>query len=154
MKRHRGHRTPHGGQRDQRGLSAVMILAVLVMLGALSAYAVGLVTSVHNGYATELSHARATQAAEAGLDWGRFRITTGAGPSCVASQTLTLASTLAPYRVTVRCTLSVATTEGGPPLNMYRISASACNVPAGGNCPNAAASADYVERVLSTIVER
>ena len=54
----------------------------------------------------------------------------------------------------VRCTLSVATTEGGPPLNVYRVSASACNVPASGNCPNAAASADYVERVLSTIVER
>ena len=141
-------------QRDQRGLSAVMILAVLVMLGTLSAYAVGLVTSVHNGHATELSHARATQAAEAGLDWGRFRISAGAGPSCVASQTLTLASTLAPYRVTVRCTLSVATTEGGPPLSVYRVSASACNVPAGGNCPNATASADYVERVLSSIVER
>ena len=39
-------------------------------------------------------------------------------------------------------------------LNVYRVSASACNVPAGGNCPNAAASADYVERVLSSIVER
>ena len=57
--------------------------------GALSAYAVGLVTSVHSGYATELSHARATQAAEAGLDWGSCRITNGAAASCVAIQTLT-----------------------------------------------------------------
>lgn len=141
-------------RHGQHGVSAVMILAVLVMLSALSVYAVGLVSSVHNGYATELSHARATQAAEAGLDWGRFRITTGGAASCVASQTLTLAATLAPYRVTVRCTLSVATAEGGPPLSVYRVSASACNMPAGGNCRNAAASADYVERVLSGIVER
>ena len=39
---------------------------------------------------------------------------------------------------------------------VYRASASAsaCHVLAAGNCPNLAASADYVERVLSTLVER
>ena len=56
--------------------------------------------------------------------------------------------------MTVRFTLNLATDEGGVPRNLLRINASACNVPAGGNCPNPTASADYVGRVLSTIVER
>jgi MSHA biogenesis protein MshP len=143
-------------KRAQRGFSAVMIIAVLVMVGAVVPFAVGLVTAVHDGHARALSHARATQAAEAGLDWGRYRIFNGAAATCTALQSITtLPGTLLPYTVSVRCTLSVAVTESGLTVNAYRVVATACNQPLAGACPNAASTAaDYVERTLSTLAHR
>jgi MSHA biogenesis protein MshP len=142
--------------RRQRGFSAVMIIAVLVMVGAVVPFAVGLVTAVHNGHARALSHGRATQAAEAGLDWGRYRTNNGAAATCTAVQSInTLPGSLQPYTVSVRCTLSATVTESGLTLNAYRVVATACNQPLAGACPNAAATgADYVERTLSTMAHR
>jgi MSHA biogenesis protein MshP len=142
--------------RRQRGFSALMIIAVLVMVGAVVPFAVGLVTSVHDGHARALSHARATQAAEAGLDWGRYRIGNGAAATCTALQSInTLPGTLLPYTVSVRCTLSVSASESGVTVNAYRLVATACNQPLAGACPNAASNAaDYVERSVSTLVQR
>jgi MSHA biogenesis protein MshP len=141
--------------RGQRGLSSLLVIALLALLGGLTTYAVGLVTSVHGDLARELSFARATQAAEAGLDWGRFRISNGAAPQCAASQTLNaLPGTLQAYRVTVRCVANGPYTESGQPRRIFRLTATACNLPAAGLCPNAVASADYVERTVSTLVER
>lgn len=154
--------TPHrrgpcgcGKRWHQRGVSGVMVIAVLVLLGGLSVYAVGLVTSVHDGTTRELAYARATLAAEAGLDWGRWRVRAAAAPLCAPAQTLTtLPGTLAPYAVTVRCTASGPFTEGAATVRVYRIDASACNLPAAGTCPNATASADYVQAGASALIER
>ncbi len=144
-----------GSARRQRGVSGVMVIAVLVLLGGLSTFAVGLVTSVQGGYARELSYARATLAAEAGLDWGRWRITATAAPLCGAAQTITtLPGALRPYAVTVRCSASGPYTEGAATVRIYRIDATACNLPAAGSCPSAAASADYVQANASARVER
>lgn len=144
------------GAHRQRGFAGVMIIAVLVMVSAVVPFAVGLVTAVHDGHARALSHARVTQAAEAGLDWGRWRINNGAAATCAAVQSInTLPGTLQPYTVTVRCQLGVTVSESGVPLNAYRLAASACNQPLAGQCPNAVASgADYVERTLSTLAHR
>ena len=144
-----------GRRLCQRGVSGVMVIAVLVLLGGLTTFAVGLVTSVQSSYARELSFARATQAAEAGLDWGRWRVTAVAVPTCSASQTLTtLPGTLLPYAVTVRCTLSGTYLEGLATVRIYRLDSTACNLPAGGLCPNPVASSDYVQASTSVIVER
>jgi MSHA biogenesis protein MshP len=143
------------GARGQRGFSAVMVIALLVLLGGLSVYAVGLVTSVLGGHARELSYARAALAAQAGLDWGRWRISAGAAPLCAAVQTLSaLPGSLRPYAVTVRCSASGPYTEGAATLRVYRIDASACNLPALGPCPSASTSADYVQASLTAQVER
>lgn len=132
-----------------------MVIAVLVLLGGLTAYTVGLVTSVQDSYARELSYARASQAAAAGLDWGRWRITAAALPTCAGAQTLTtLPGTLSPYAVTVRCTLSGSYQEAAATVRIYRIDSTACNLPAGGPCPNPVASGDYVQASSSAIVER
>jgi MSHA biogenesis protein MshP len=147
---------PHRRSRShQRGLSGLLVLAVLVLLASVSAYAVGLVTSVHSGYARELSHSRASQAAQAGLDWGRYRVLAGAAPLCTAAQNITtLPGTLQPYTVTVRCTTTGPYTETGAPVRAYRLLATACNQPLAGQCPNAAAGADYVENTVSTLLTR
>lgn len=143
-------------RRAQRGLSGVMVIAVLVMVGAVVPFAVGLVTSVHDGHARALSHQRATAAAEAGLDWGRWRIFNGAAATCTALQSInTLPGTLQPYTVSVRCTLGSSVTESGVTVNAYRLVATACNQPLAGACPNAAATAgDYVERTVGTLAHR
>lgn len=144
-------------RQAQRGLSGMLVIAVLVVLGGLTTYSVGLVTSVHSGYARELSFSRARQAAQAGADWGRFRISNGAAPVCAATQSInTLPGALLPYTVTVRCTLVASVNEApaAAPINVYQISASACNVPLAGACPNAVASADYVEYQATVRAER
>jgi len=143
-------------RRRCRGVSGVLIIAVLVMLGSLTTFAVGLVTSVHSGYARELSASRAQQAALAGLDWARFRIANGGAPLiCPVTQTLTtLPGTLQPYAVTV-CWVLNSYPEAGLTVQLYRITATACNLPAGGNCPNLATpSADYVQFTATAVVER
>jgi MSHA biogenesis protein MshP len=150
-----GRRRHNASRSGQRGFSGVLVIVVLVLLGGISTYAVGLVTSVHSAYARELSHARATQAAEAGLDWGRYRISAGAAATCTAAQSInTLPGTLQPYTVTVRCTASAVLSESGAALRAYRISATGCSQPLAGACPNVIGGTDYVERTVSTVVIR
>lgn len=143
------------GRRSQRGLSALLIIAVLVLLGGLTTYAVGLVTSVHSGYAREMLFARADQAAQAGLDWGQFRVRALPAATCTAAQSITtLPGTLQAYTVTVRCVATGPYAEGAASRRSYRISATACNQPLAGACPNTVAGADYVERTVSTLLTR
>ena len=142
-------------KRHQSGLSAVLIIPVLVLLGGLTTYAVGLVTSVHSGYARDLSFNRADHAAQAGLDWGQYRVRALPAATCTPLQSITtLPGQLQPYTVTVRCVASGPYTEGAASVRTYRISATACNRPLAGACPNTVAGADYVERTLTTLVTR
>lgn len=142
-------------RRSQRGLSALLMIAVLVLLGGLTVYAFGLVTSVHSGYARALSFARADEAAQAGLDWGRYQVSALPAPACTALQTInTLPGTLRPYTVSVRCNVFGPYTEGGAPVRTYQIRATACNRPFAGACPNAVAGADDVERTVTTLITR
>jgi MSHA biogenesis protein MshP len=131
----------------------MLVIVVLVLLAGLSTYTVGLMTSVHSDFAAEVNHARATRAAEAGLDWARYRLVQQGALCPPASQNVALPGTLATYTVTVTC--AAAGVEGGAGPTVYRLTATACNVPLGGSCPNtAAASANYVERQVSAIAER
>ncbi|MES2886443.1 MAG: hypothetical protein V4739_00395 [Pseudomonadota bacterium] len=141
-----------------RGASSVLIIAVLVLLGGLSTSVVSLVSSVNNGYAMEITLMRAGQAAESGLDWGRYRLLRNGAP-CVdnTAQNIVMPGSLEPYTVTLRCTTGEAQSPGqNPPQMQYRLTATACNVPMAGLCPNTnpTPGADYVERRSTTIVER
>lgn len=132
-----------------------MVIAILVLLGGLAAHAAGLLASVGAGQGREIAYARATLAAEAGLDWGRFRIRAGPAALCAATQTLNnLPATLAPYAVTVRCTARGPFTDGSATLRVYQIVATGCNRPAAGACPALATGADGVQRTLQVLVER
>jgi MSHA biogenesis protein MshP len=139
----------------QRGMSALLVIAVLVLLGSVTAYAVRLVTTAHAGVARETAYTRAVAAARAGLDWGRYRLQVPPAAQCTPTQSIaTLPGTLAPYTVTVRCSAGAPRQESGATVRAYRLSATACNLPAGGQCPNAAAGPDYVEHSLSLGVVR
>lgn len=138
-----------------RGFSALLVIAVLVLLGGVATYAVGLVTAVHSGFARELSFARSDEAAQAGLDWGRWRVSAGPVALCAPVQSIkTLPGTLRPYTVSVRCTATGPFTESGLPVRAYRLTATACNQPVAGACPNPVAGADYVERSVGILIVR
>lgn len=142
--------------RSVRGASAVLVIAVLVLLGGLSVHVVGLVSSVNNGYAMEANLMRATQAAESGLEWARFRVLQSNQP-CAPLQNVVMPGSLGPYTVTVRCIVG-GTDFTGPPATwtQYRLTVTACNLPSAGACPNTGLNPgnDYVERRASALIER
>jgi MSHA biogenesis protein MshP len=140
--------------RRQRGISGMLVIAALVLFGGMAVYGVSTVTSVHTQFAQEVASARAMQAAQAGLDWARYQVKIPVAANCPASQTLVLPSTLAMYQVTVTCTSSALLTDGAATFRMYQLTATACNIPGAGGCPNAAGGNDYVEKQVSTWVQR
>lgn len=146
---------------EQRGFSSVLVIVAMLLMASLLAFGVTVLSSTQGGYALELSHARATQAALAGLDWGRYQILRPAAPNCPASQNVALPGSMAPYTVTVRCVNNSPAaapgtfTDGATTLRIYTVTATACLRPAGApTCPAATNSASYVEKTVSAWVER
>lgn len=142
-------------RRAVRGLSTVLVIAVLATLGALTVPAVGLVTAAIGEDSRALDHRGAKQAAAAGVEWGRYRVAIPVAPACVAAQTLAgLPPTVGRHTVTVRCTVSAPLVEGAATLRRYRIEATACNQPAAGACPNPVPGGGYVQARVVAFVER
>jgi len=147
--------TAHPGARAQRGASGMLSLLVLVVLAGLVTYAFGLVSQASAGLARDHAHARAQLAAQAGLDWGRWRVMTPATPLCPATVNLTgLPGSLAGVTVTLRCQASPPRLEDGVLLHTYTLEATACNVPLGGVCPSTSTAAGYVQAVAAAQVTR
>jgi MSHA biogenesis protein MshP len=145
----------HPLRRPARGASSLLLLMILVTLGGLTVHTVGLVTAALGDNSRALSHERAMQAAAAGLEWGRFRVSTGAAALCTPVQSInTLPGTLRAYTVTVRCTVAGPFNEGAAVRRLYRLSAVACLQAGAGGCPAAAAGADYVQARVVGVVER
>ena len=143
----------------QRGFSAALVLTALVLLGGMLTYAVTVTSGMYSGIAQEIAQARALQAANAALEWQRYRIAFGVAPAClpttsVTNMTIPFASGAMP--VTVLCTLTGAHNDPGPiPVRTYSLTATAC-LPAGpaGMCPNAAGGSEYVQRQVAGNAER
>lgn len=133
-------------------LSAVFLLVVLALLGA----GMALVSSFQQRQsALDMESSRALQAARAGIEWALLQTQQGANaPPCFASPTqLSPGGALSGLVVSVRCTLTVDS-DGDANLSFYTLTATACNQPAAGACPNPAPQASYVERVLSGVAQR
>lgn len=118
-------------------VSAIFLLAAL---GTLAAGIAALVSFESSGSALDIQSARAIRAAQAGIDWGAYRVLQG-GDTCTAGWPATLAvgtlpGTLAPFQVTVSCT---HTSHGS--IEMYKLTANATT--------GSDASGDRVERQLS-----
>ena len=140
--------------RRQRGVSVVLMLALIVLLGGMLVFTVSVSSSMHAGAAREIGAARAAQAAQAGREWGRFRVRMGAAANCAASINLTLPLASGAHPVTVRCTLTGTHTEGAATVRTYQLTATACRPAAAGACPNAVVSSDYVEALATGSSER
>jgi MSHA biogenesis protein MshP len=141
-------------RRRQRGVSGMMVLAAIVLLGGLSAWAVGLASAASDAGAQAIAGARARQAAGAGIDWARWRLRVPAAPACAATQNVVLPGVQGNWTVTTRCTLLGTYTEGAASVRRWRVSADACNQPQAGTCPAALPSAGYAQASLTDLVER
>jgi MSHA biogenesis protein MshP len=136
-----------------RGFAMPMVIAVLVILGAIfGTVLVTLSTSHQVGFALDLQGVRAYHAARAGLEWGMFHVLRPGFGGCAAlnGKTVVLGGNLAGFRATVSCR-QTAHQEGGTPVNMFAIEATGCNDSAA--CP-AAPFPSYVERQLRVTVSQ
>lgn len=144
----------------RRGFTMVSMLFILVALAALGVALAALSQRQQLGSAGELAAAKAYQAALAGLEWGSYQVLRPAArPACFGTKNLTLPDQLAGYSVTISCTRTPAgnatVSDGDAVLAFYELTATACNIPSAGSCPNAASTEPtYAERQLSRTLAR
>lgn len=135
-------------QRLQGGFALITAIIILVVLAGLGAFAASFIPMQQLGSAADIQGARTLMAARSGLEWGAYQVTQASG-TCAASTTNTLPATAASLQgitVTVTCDNSKA------PL--YKITATACNQPSGGACPNTTSpNVSYVERQVEMVVQ-
>lgn len=135
----------------RRGMGAVAVIMVLVVMAVLAAAILRLGRQTHTATQQDLQGQRAQSAVRAGLEWGLFQAFKGSWTSCsAASQTLDLSADMG-MRVALSCN-STLYNEGesspGVPVTVriFTIDAVACNGSVG--CPDATAVSrtGYVER--------
>jgi len=143
-------------RRLQSGFSLVTAIFLVVVLASIAAFIVTVSGLMSSATTLDVRGSRAYQAARAGVEWGASQLLTPAAPpACFATQNLGFAGTgLADFTTTVTCaqTLPVPT-DGGGPVSVYQLRATACNQPLAGACPGTAAT-NYVERQISVTFAR
>lgn len=137
--------------RRQCGFSIVTAIFLIVILAGLGAFAVSMFRVQQTSAAFDELGSRGYQAAQAGIEWGAWQVLRNGG-ACAATMNLALPGALQSFTVTVACA-STAHTEAGNPVTIYQLTATACNQPSAGACPNPAPGADYVERQVQAAVE-
>lgn len=134
-----------------RGVGLVTAIFLLVVIAGLAVAMVTIFTTQQGSSALDVQGTRAYQAARAGLEWGVYkRLREG---SCAGTSLIVLddATSLRGFVVTV-----VFQTAKGPDtdsgvagtLDRCKVTATACNAPDGGACPNPQNTTDYVQRVM------
>ena len=144
---------PPGRIAKQRGFSIITAIFLIVVLAALGAFAVSMFRVQQTTAAFDELGTRGYQAAQAGIEWGAWQVLIGPGTCAAATGSLALPGSLSSFTVTVACA-SMVHTEAGNTVTIYQLTATACNQPAGGACPNPAPGPDYVERQVQGAVER
>ena len=161
-------------------VTAIFFIVVLALIGTAIVYVLGLQSA---GHQLDVLGARAYQAARAGIEWGAYQVLdpdntlnatdcSGATvkptmPACPGAGGVTnltgLAGSLAPFTVTVTCTLTTpdaangnrSSTEANRSIWVYQLSAEACNEPTGGTCPNTGTpSRNYVSRQVTAVLSK
>lgn len=111
--------------RRLRGMALVSAIFLLAALGLLAAGIAALVSFEHSESALDIQGARALRAAQAGIDWGAYRVLPPSNDTCATGWPATLTAgtlpgTLSPFQVTVSCS---HTTHGS--IGMYKLTATA-----------------------------
>lgn len=149
------HLRGQGRRARSRGMGALTVIVILVLLGGVSAAMLRLSVSQSRAMADDLSMARALNAARSGIQIGSYNALKGVWIGCAPGTTQTVDSTAdTGFLVTVSCSSTVynngETSVGVPAVQrIYVIDAVACNGTS-GSCPDnaAAANLNYVERRL------
>lgn len=128
--------------RRARGFALVLALFLIVSIAGIALFLLAVSNvQVETGVMDEQA-ARAYQAARAGLDWGAYRVLRD-GVCPAGTTTIPLFG----FNAQVTCTSIGSESEGGSPVNMYRIVSTGCNA-----SPCGTPTAGYVERQLQLTV--
>jgi MSHA biogenesis protein MshP len=133
--------------KRMRGFAILTAIFILVVLAALGAFIMSISSSQQIGSALDVQGARAYHAARAGIEWGAYRQLQNG--SCVAGPVnfAPAAATLTGFTVSVTC-VATADANGGP--TVHTVTATACNQPDAGACPNTNNPGQfYLERRLT-----
>lgn len=135
-----------------RGFALVSALFILIVLVALGAAIVTVTSSQHIGSAQDIEGVRAYQAARAGIEWGLYQVNESGSADNRNCSKITGATPHFPvfgFTVSVTCAQH-PDSKGGP--TVYSLTATACNQPSSGICPNEASSNSlYIERRLEVV---
>jgi MSHA biogenesis protein MshP len=136
--------------KRQSGFSIVAAMFLLVVLAALGTFILGVSSMNHMARAYDMQGAQAYQAARAGIEWGLYKVLQS-GPGCPATTSFSPPA-IGGFTVTVGCS-STATDELGTTVTVFSLTATACNLAAGGACPGSVGN-NYVERQLTAVAAR
>ena len=137
---------------------------LLVILAALGAFILNVSSSQQLGMALDIKGERAWQAANAGMEWVRYKISANpSSPTCPVntnwdgsnySLSFPTTSTLTGFFATVECQLSESTDVLGVSTWIYEVRVTACS-PAGAaepRCPGDPKATGYAERQLQGLL--
>jgi MSHA biogenesis protein MshP len=150
----------------QRGFSLITAIFLIVVLAALGAYMVIFTGLQQATLQADVLGVRAYYAARAGAEWAIYRAldpdntivipasATTFAP-CPSGTINTLGGSLSPFTVVISCTeLPVPATEAGRSIQVYSITATACNNTTCPVLPLDVPPSGYVERQIAVTVAR
>lgn len=126
--------------RFQKGITLVGAIFILIIVSLLGQYLINITGVQRQTSIMTLQSARAYQAANAGIEWGIYRVVIDA--SCVASTELT--PNIGNFTTTVLCNTVGSYNEDGTVVTIYQITAESEHGSYG--------QIDYVSRELETII--
>lgn len=129
----------HRGSRGFAMVSAIFLLVVLAMLGALM---VSMSNTQQISAARDTLGTRAYYAARAGIEWGAYQALRNS--SCLASASPAPLATATGFTVVVTCSASGPHDEGGTSVTLYQITATASTGTLGQH--------DHAERQLQAVL--
>jgi len=149
---------------SSKGFVLPSAIFLLVVLAALGAFALNVSSNQQLGMAMDVRGERAWQAANAGMEWARYKLASSpASPSCPAntgwggsgySIGFAGTATLADFFATVECRQLENTDVQGIPTWVFEVRVTAC-APAAANeprCPGTLTSTAYAERQLQGLI--
>lgn len=150
-----------------RGFLLPSAIFLLVILAALGAFIVNIFTAQQLGMALDVNGGRAWQAANAGMEWARYKLAASdpKSRSCPASTAWggsgyslgfpgTSTSTLTGFFATVECRLLASTDVQGEPTWVFEVRVTACSPAAAAEprCPGTPKALGYVERQMQGLI--
>ncbi|MFZ4539716.1 hypothetical protein [Propionivibrio sp.] len=137
---------------------------LLVILSALGAFILNVSSSQQVGMALDIRGERAWQAANAGMEWARYRIAANpSSPTCPVNTTMGAStyslsfsntSTLRDFFATVECNAFPAADVDGISTWMFEVRVTACSPAAATEprCPGTPTALGYAERQLQGLL--
>lgn len=147
-----------------RGFLLPSAIFLLVILAALGAFILNISTSQQLGMALDIKGERAWQAANAGMEWARYKLASNpSSPSCPASTTwngsgyslgFSGTSTLTDFYATVECRLLENTDVQNISTWVFEVRVTACSPAAAAEprCPGTPTATGYAERQLQGLI--